>query len=114
MSNPNPTVRVDKLGREVKVPFGYTYYLGANGKGLAIAPGSRTREDRYGQLHEVPHGFIATDNPDGTISVHPQGAPAQESKSTPASSIQKPVKRLSQGETLKLMEKLCRWFGKPI
>lgn len=106
------TMRSDKLGTEVNVPFGYTYHQGANGKGIAVAPGSRTREDRFGQLHEVPHGFIATDNPDGSISVHPQGQPAKDSKSStvPAKAARKPVQRLSQLESLRLLDRLNRWI----
>lgn len=103
MSLPPATVRTDRLGREVNVPFGYTYRQGTNGKGIAVAPGSRTKEDRYGQLHEVPRGFVATDNPDGFISVHPQGELEEGAKSKA-----EPVKRLSQGETIQLMERLRR------
>lgn len=63
------TFIVDKLGNKVRVPHGYKFQQGTNGKGIAVAPGSTSQEDMMGQIYEIRKGQKAHTNLDGTIAV---------------------------------------------
>src|SRR6478609_9455661 len=52
------TFRTDKLGNRVAIPFGGTYSVGKNGRGVGIPKGHTAREDNTGQMHDIPPGFV--------------------------------------------------------
>jgi hypothetical protein len=52
------TIRTDKLGNRVAIPYGGTMQTGSNGRGVPIPKGFTATEDDVGQMHAIPPGKI--------------------------------------------------------
>jgi hypothetical protein len=52
------TFRTDRLGNRVAVPYGGTYRVSGNGKGIGVPKGWEAKSDKTGQLHAIPPGKI--------------------------------------------------------
>lgn len=51
--NARSTFRNDKLGNRIEVPYGATFKIGKNGKGVSIPVGWTWKEDKVGQIHAI-------------------------------------------------------------
>jgi len=52
------TVRFDRLGNRVVIPYGGAMQTGRNGRGVAIPKGFTAKEDDTGQYHAIPPGKV--------------------------------------------------------
>lgn len=74
------TIRTDVLRNKVKVPYGGTYKVGRNGKGVGIPRGSTSKQDAVGQMHVIPPGHELKIGPDGKGTVVCPGKPNPNKK----------------------------------
>lgn len=72
------TIRTDKLGNRVAIPYGGTMQTGKNGRGVAIPKGFTAKEDDTGQMHAIPPGKILKAGRDGRGIVICPGEPTSE------------------------------------
>jgi len=52
------TFRLDRLKNRVEVPYGGSYRVGKDGKGIGIPKGYTALEDDTGRIHAIPPGHI--------------------------------------------------------
>lgn len=74
------TVRIDRLGNKVEIPPGYSFQIGPDGFGVAIAPCAVATVDKVGRLHSVPKGYVLKIGRNGKGVVVPQGDATRETK----------------------------------
>jgi len=51
--NTRSTFRNDSLGNRIEVPYGATFKIGKNGKGVVAPVGWTWKEDKVGQIHAI-------------------------------------------------------------
>jgi hypothetical protein len=100
-----PPTRTDPLGNQVPIPQGHFFKVGRNLRGIAIKRGSRTTEDKFGQLYEIPIGHRVVHKSDGSISVIGDEEAPKKRKASPPKS--KTAQRLSILEVLKLLGEMA-------
>jgi hypothetical protein len=74
------TVRNDKLGNRVVIPYGAKMQIGRNGRGVAIPKGFTSKEDEVGQMHALPPGKVLKVGSNGKVVVTCPGESTSEKK----------------------------------
>lgn len=107
--------RTDSTGGRVKVPLGYKYKEGDNGKGVAIPPSAKAKQDEVGKLHGVPTGHSLKVGKNGKGIVAPAGEPTTEDEKGQIKlrRKQRPKSlgnsaKISQGQLLKNLRSLAQ------
>lgn len=98
------TVRRDKVGNRVEIPFAGSYQVGKNGSGVGVPKGHTAKEDNVGQMHSIPPGKVLKIGTNGTGVVVCPGESTTEKNGqimTKKNKLQKESSRLTMLEVLR-------------